>query len=46
VKQVADKGYAELLKSLQQERDKAAWLERELASERNKKDAPAVATAG
>jgi hypothetical protein len=38
--------YAELLKSLQQERDRAARLERELASERDKKDAPAVAAAG
>ncbi len=46
LKLVADERSAELLRSLQQERDRAARLERELASERNKKDAPAVATAG
>jgi hypothetical protein len=47
VMQVADRGFAALVKSLHKEHDKAARLERELTSERNKKDAPAAAaTAG
>jgi len=49
LKQFADSGSAELLKSLRQERDRATRRERELASERNQKDAraaPAVATTG
>jgi len=48
-KPAAESSAAELGKSLQQERERAARLERELASERSKKDAsaaPAVATAG
>jgi hypothetical protein len=41
-KQVAESGSADLRRSLQQERDKAARLERDLALERNTKNAPAV----
>jgi hypothetical protein len=42
LKQAAESDAAALRKSLQQERDRAARLERELASERNKNDVPAV----
>jgi septal ring factor EnvC (AmiA/AmiB activator) len=43
-KQAAESGAAELRKSLEQERDRDARLERELAPERNKKDVLAVPT--
>jgi hypothetical protein len=42
LKQAADDSSAAALKSLQQERDKTARLERELASERKTKDVPAA----
>jgi hypothetical protein len=42
LKRAADDGSAESLKVLQQERDKTARLERELAAERKTKDVPAV----
>jgi len=42
LKQAADDSSIEYLKSLQQERDKAARLERELAAERKTKDVPAT----
>ena len=44
LKQAADNSSAQSLKSLQQERDKTARLERELAAERKSKDAPAVSS--
>jgi hypothetical protein len=46
LKKVSDEGSAELLRSLQQERDRTSQLERELASERKTKDAAAVGTVG
>jgi hypothetical protein len=42
LRQVAENGSAELKRSLQQERDRGARLERELVSERKAKAAPAV----
>jgi hypothetical protein len=46
LKQAADDSSVEFRRSFQEERDRAARLERELTSERNKKDVPAVTTAG
>lgn len=43
LKHAADNSSAEFLNSLQQERDKAARLERELAAERKPKDVPVAA---
>jgi hypothetical protein len=44
LKQAADSSSAESLKSLQQERDKTARLERELAAERKPRDVPATSS--